>query len=84
MMSLQLRSKSRHLLCISGRICVKLAPNDYSVPYGDPPKRTCLWRFASASSADLTRYYADFPWNNNRFRVRDSSLCAERITEKRG
>ena len=26
-------------------------------------------------------YYADFPWNDYCIRVRDSSLCAERITE---
>ena len=30
---------------------------------------------------DLRRYYADFPWNDYCFRVRDPSLCAERITE---
>ncbi|MPC84926.1 hypothetical protein E2C01_079680 [Portunus trituberculatus] len=38
-------------------------------------------RFASASSGDLRRYYADFPWNDYCFRVRDPCLCAERITE---
>ncbi|MPC86172.1 hypothetical protein E2C01_080988 [Portunus trituberculatus] len=26
-------------------------------------------------------YYADFPWNDYCFRVRDPSLCAERIAE---
>ncbi|MPC83578.1 hypothetical protein E2C01_078290 [Portunus trituberculatus] len=47
----------------------------------DPPKRRCLWRFASARWGDLRRYYADFPWNDYCFCVRDPSLCTERITE---
>ena len=47
----------------------------------DPPKQRCLWHFASASWADLRRYYADFPWNDYCFRDRDPSLCAERKTE---
>ncbi|MPC24982.1 hypothetical protein E2C01_018077 [Portunus trituberculatus] len=47
----------------------------------DPLKRRCSWRFASASWGDLTRYYADFPWSDYSFRVRDPFLCAERITE---
>ncbi|MPC31312.1 hypothetical protein E2C01_024598 [Portunus trituberculatus] len=47
----------------------------------DPPKRRCLWYFASASWGYLRRYYADFSWNEYCFRVRDPSLCAERITE---
>ena len=51
------------------------------IPPQDPPKRRCLWRFASASWADLMRYFADFPWNDYCFRDRDPSLCAERITE---
>ncbi|MPC47795.1 hypothetical protein E2C01_041551 [Portunus trituberculatus] len=29
----------------------------------------------------LRRYYADFPWNDYFFHVRDPSLCAERKTE---
>ncbi|MPC45763.1 hypothetical protein E2C01_039469 [Portunus trituberculatus] len=41
-----------------------------------PPKRRCLWRFASASGVwNLGRYYADFSWNDYCFRVRDH-LCA--------
>ncbi|MPC51014.1 Dolichyl-phosphate beta-glucosyltransferase [Portunus trituberculatus] len=47
----------------------------------DLPKQRCLWRFASASWEDLRRYYADFPWNEYCFRVRDQSLCFEGITE---
>ncbi|MPC15087.1 hypothetical protein E2C01_007870 [Portunus trituberculatus] len=47
----------------------------------DPTKRRCFWRFASASLGDLRRYYADFPWNDYCFNVRDPSLCAERNTE---
>ncbi|MPC49520.1 hypothetical protein E2C01_043324 [Portunus trituberculatus] len=31
---------------------------------------------------DLKMYYADFPWNDYRFHVRDPSLCAERIAEE--
>ncbi|MPC32612.1 hypothetical protein E2C01_025932 [Portunus trituberculatus] len=31
------------------------------IPPQDPPKRRCLWCFASASWGDLRRYYADFP-----------------------
>ncbi|MPC68873.1 hypothetical protein E2C01_063083 [Portunus trituberculatus] len=38
-------------------------------------------RFASASLGDLRRCYADFPWNDYCFCVRDPSFCAERITE---
>ncbi|MPC42288.1 hypothetical protein E2C01_035907 [Portunus trituberculatus] len=49
----------------------------------DPPKRKCLCRFASTSCEDLRRYYVDFPWNDYCFRVRDPSLCAERLTESR-
>ncbi|MPC96618.1 hypothetical protein E2C01_091887 [Portunus trituberculatus] len=30
---------------------------------------------------DLRRYYADFPWKDYCFHVRDPSLCAELITE---
>ena len=51
------------------------------IPPQDPPKRRCLWHFASASWGDLRRYYANFPWNDYCFRDRDPSLCAERITE---
>ncbi|MPC29843.1 Synaptotagmin-1 [Portunus trituberculatus] len=51
------------------------------IPSQDPPKRRCLWRFASASWGGLRRYYANFPWNDYCFHVRDPSLCAERITE---
>ncbi|MPC57825.1 hypothetical protein E2C01_051813 [Portunus trituberculatus] len=46
----------------------------------DPQKRRCLWRFTSARWGDLRRYYADLPWNYCWIRVRDPSLCAERIT----
>ena len=51
------------------------------LPPQDPPKRRCLWHFASASWGDLRRYYADFPWNDYCFRDRDPCLCAEPITE---
>ncbi|MPC41161.1 hypothetical protein E2C01_034746 [Portunus trituberculatus] len=51
------------------------------IPPQDPPKRRCLWRFTSARWGDLKRYYADFSWNDYCFRVRDLSVCAERITE---
>ena len=30
---------------------------------------------------DMRRYYADFPWNDYCFRVRDPPLWVERITE---
>ncbi|MPC11553.1 hypothetical protein E2C01_004221 [Portunus trituberculatus] len=45
------------------------------------PKAEVPWRFAFANWGDMRRYYADFPWNDYCFRVRPSSLCAERITE---
>ena len=51
------------------------------IPPQDPPRRRCLWHFASADWGSLRGYYADFPWNDYCFRVRDPSLCAERITE---
>ncbi|MPC61598.1 hypothetical protein E2C01_055672 [Portunus trituberculatus] len=47
----------------------------------DPPKRRCLWLFASASWGELRKYYVDFPWSDYCFRVRDLSFCGERITE---
>ncbi|MPC55084.1 hypothetical protein E2C01_049018 [Portunus trituberculatus] len=47
----------------------------------DPRKWKCLWRFASGIFGDLRSYYADFPWNDYYFHVRDPSLCAEGITE---
>ncbi|MPC48072.1 hypothetical protein E2C01_041837 [Portunus trituberculatus] len=51
------------------------------IPPQDPPKRRCLWRYASTSWGNLRRYYADSLWNDYCFRVRDPSLRAERITE---
>ncbi|MPC63994.1 hypothetical protein E2C01_058103 [Portunus trituberculatus] len=51
------------------------------IPPQNPPKQRCLWRFASARWEDLRKYYADFPWNDYRFLVRDPSVCAECITE---
>ncbi|MPC80647.1 hypothetical protein E2C01_075233 [Portunus trituberculatus] len=54
----------------------------FPIPPQDPPKRRCLWRFASASLGDRRRY-ADFPLNDYCFRVRDPSLRVERITEVR-
>ncbi|MPC41257.1 hypothetical protein E2C01_034845 [Portunus trituberculatus] len=53
----------------------------HSLTILDPPKRKCLFHFASTIWWDLRRYYADFPWNDYCFRVRDPSLCAIRITE---
>ncbi|MPC61856.1 hypothetical protein E2C01_055933 [Portunus trituberculatus] len=61
-----------------GEKTIDVRRSDYSL---DPPKQRCLWCFASASLGDLRRYYADFPWNDYRFPVRDPSLCAEHITE---
>ena len=51
------------------------------MPPRDPPKQRCFWHFAYAKWEDLRQYYTDFPWNDYCFRVRDPSLCAERITE---
>ena len=51
------------------------------VPPQDPPKKRCLWHFASAQWDNLRSYYADFPWNDYCFHDRDASRCAERITE---
>ena len=47
----------------------------------DPPKRRCFWHFSSARWDDLRMYFSDFPWNDYCFRVRDPSVCAQRITE---
>ncbi|MPC40846.1 hypothetical protein E2C01_034419 [Portunus trituberculatus] len=50
----------------------------------------CIYRSSEAEMplvfrlcqlGDLRRYYADFPWNDYCFHVRDPSLCAEHITE---
>ncbi|MPC88602.1 hypothetical protein E2C01_083517 [Portunus trituberculatus] len=48
----------------------QLSPSDHNlisascpifpIPPQDPPKRRCLWCFASARWRDLRRYYADF------------------------
>ena len=51
------------------------------IPPQDPPKRRCIWRFASHSWGDLRSYYAHFLWNDYCFRDRVSYLCAESITE---
>lgn len=45
-----------------------------------PNQRRCRY-YASAKWEDIRQYYTDFPWNDNCFRVRDPSLCAERIRE---
>ncbi|MPC82612.1 hypothetical protein E2C01_077287 [Portunus trituberculatus] len=45
------------------------------------PKRRYLWCLTSARWSDLKRFYADCPWNDYCFHVRDPSLCAEHITE---
>ncbi|MPC51907.1 hypothetical protein E2C01_045764 [Portunus trituberculatus] len=45
------------------------------------PKAEVPLAFFFCQLGDLRRYYADFPWNAYCFRVRDPSLCAERITE---
>ncbi|MPC55363.1 hypothetical protein E2C01_049296 [Portunus trituberculatus] len=50
------------------------------IPPQDSPKQRCLQHFATASWVDLRRYYADFPWNDYCFYVRDLSLRAECIT----
>ncbi|MPC76758.1 hypothetical protein E2C01_071187 [Portunus trituberculatus] len=72
-LSSQLGSSDQNLITVS----CPISP----IPPEDPPKQRCHWRFASASLGNLRRYYADFPWNDFCFRVRDPSLCAERITE---
>ncbi|MPC41987.1 hypothetical protein E2C01_035599 [Portunus trituberculatus] len=51
------------------------------IPPQNPPKRRRLWYLASAGWLDLKRYYADFPWKDCCFRVRDPFLSTERITE---
>ncbi|MPC20077.1 hypothetical protein E2C01_013007 [Portunus trituberculatus] len=40
-----------------------------------------LESFEFEGDGDLRRYYADFPWNDYCFRVKDPSLWAEHITE---
>ena len=52
-----------------------------AIPPQHPPKRRCLWRFASVSWGDVRRYYAHFSWNDYCFRDRDPSLCAEPINK---
>ncbi|MPC56030.1 hypothetical protein E2C01_049978 [Portunus trituberculatus] len=46
------------------------------IPSQDPPKQRCFWHSISASWGDLTRYHADFSWNDYCFRVRDPPLNA--------
>ncbi|MPC20711.1 hypothetical protein E2C01_013666 [Portunus trituberculatus] len=72
-LSSPLGSSDHNLISVS-------CPNS-PIPPQDPPRQRCLLHFASVSWGDLRRYYADFPWNDYCFRVRDPSLCAERITE---
>ena len=47
----------------------------------DPPRRRCFWHYDSARWEDMRQYFSDFPWNDYCFRVRDPSVCAQRITE---
>ena len=53
----------------------------FLIPLQDTPKRRHLWCFASAKWVDLGMHYADFPWNDYCFRVRDPSLYTEHIIE---
>ena len=52
-----------------------------SNPSSGSSKAEVPWHFAFASWGDLKKYNADFPWNDNCFRVGDLSLCAESIAE---
>ncbi|MPC45173.1 hypothetical protein E2C01_038863 [Portunus trituberculatus] len=70
-LSSPLGSSDHNLISVSSPI--------FPIPPQDPPKRRCRWRFASASLGNLKRYYADFPWNDYSFCVRDPSLYAERM-----
>ncbi|MPC43802.1 Kelch domain-containing protein 4 [Portunus trituberculatus] len=45
------------------------------------PKVEVSLVFCLRQMGDLRRYYADFPWNDYCFLVRDPSVCAERIIE---
>ena len=63
------------------RAAIACAPTLSYYLYQDPQKRRCFWHYASAKWNNLRRYYSDFPWNDYCFRVRDLSLCAERIME---
>ncbi|MPC43523.1 hypothetical protein E2C01_037172 [Portunus trituberculatus] len=45
------------------------------------PKVEMPLGFRLCQLGDMRRYYADFPWNDYCFCVRDLYLCAERITE---
>ena len=47
----------------------------------DLPKRRCLRHYNFAKWEDLRQYYSDFSWNDYCFHVRNTSLCAEHITE---
>ncbi|MPC17695.1 hypothetical protein E2C01_010559 [Portunus trituberculatus] len=51
------------------------------IPPQDPPKAEVPLAFCLCQLGDLRRYYANFSWNDYCFRVRDPSVCAERITE---
>ena len=49
-----------------------------------PQKQRCLWCFLQekrGSLWNLRKYCSHFPWNYYCFRVRESSLCVERLTE---
>ncbi|MPC33388.1 hypothetical protein E2C01_026737 [Portunus trituberculatus] len=53
-------------------------------PTRSPKAEVPLAFYLCQMGGDLRRYYADFPWNDYCFHVRDPSLYAERITEERG
>ncbi|MPC33492.1 hypothetical protein E2C01_026844 [Portunus trituberculatus] len=45
------------------------------------PKAEVPLAFYFCQMGNLRRYYAEFPWNDYCYHIRDSSLCAERVTE---
>ncbi|MPC35485.1 hypothetical protein E2C01_028909 [Portunus trituberculatus] len=60
----------------------KLILSYFSNLFSGSPKAEVPLAFCLCQLGDLRRYYADFPWNEYCNRVRDPSLCAERITER--
>lgn len=47
----------------------------------DLSRKRCYRQYGSARWKDQMQYILYFPWNDCCFNVRDSSLCAQRITE---
>ncbi|MPC23372.1 hypothetical protein E2C01_016416 [Portunus trituberculatus] len=73
-----LLGSSEHNLISESHICIL---SYRSNPSSGCPGAEVSSAFCPCQMVHLSMHYADFPWNDYCFLVRDPSLCAEHITE---